>query len=123
LEGSVSYTFQESKNRDEGNSMVNSPKHLAKLNLSIPVFKDRWTLGLQQLYTSSRRTLSRDTANDFFLTNLTLFGNKIVKGLDISAGVYNLFDHQYDDPGAEEHLQDAIEQDGRTYRLKITYRF
>lgn len=32
-------------------------------------------------------------------------------------------DYTYGDPGAEEHRQDTIQQDGRTFRLKLTYRF
>ena len=30
---------------------------------------------------------------------------------------------QYCDPGSEEHRQDTIVQNGRTFRVKLTYRF
>ncbi|MBI5196615.1 MAG: hypothetical protein HZA10_09865 [Nitrospirae bacterium] len=30
---------------------------------------------------------------------------------------------KYGDPGAGEHTQDIIEQDGRSFRTKLTYRF
>ncbi|HAO20035.1 MAG TPA: hypothetical protein DCQ37_05780, partial [Desulfobacteraceae bacterium] len=43
--------------------------------------------------------------------------------LEFSAGIYNLFDKIYEDPGYEEHRQDAIEQNGRTFRFKLTYSF
>jgi outer membrane receptor protein involved in Fe transport len=35
----------------------------------------------------------------------------------------NLFDYRYGDPGSGEHLQNIIEQDGRTFWLKLKYRF
>jgi iron complex outermembrane receptor protein len=46
-----------------------------------------------------------------------------VPELELSAGVYNLFDEDYSHPGAAEHTQDLLEQDGRTFRLKLQYAF
>jgi hypothetical protein len=31
--------------------------------------------------------------------------------------------HDTDSPGAEEHLQDVIAQDGRTYQVTVRFRF
>jgi len=55
--------------------------------------------------------------------NWNLFSQHLIKGVELSAGVYNLFDSRYGFPGGSGHLQDVIEQDGRTFRLKLTYRF
>jgi outer membrane receptor for ferrienterochelin and colicins len=59
--------------------------------------------------------------------NLTLFSQNLIKGLELSATIYNLLDTRYDDPATQgqgrTHLQDLIEQDGRTFRVKLTYRF
>jgi iron complex outermembrane receptor protein len=41
----------------------------------------------------------------------------------VSASVYNLFDKAYADPGGQEHVQDTIPQDGRSYRVKVTASF
>ena len=54
----------------------------------------------------------------FLLTNVTLFSQHLVSGLEISASLYNLFDTHYGDPGAEEHRQDVIPQDGRSFSLQ-----
>ena len=62
-------------------------------------------------------------AEAFWVANVTLFTQKLLSGVSFSASVYNLFDQQYGDPGAEEHRQDVIGQDGRTFQLKLTYRF
>ena len=40
-----------------------------------------------------------------------------------SMSVYNAFNHAYSDPGAEEHVQAAIRQDGRTVLFRIGYGF
>jgi outer membrane receptor for ferrienterochelin and colicins len=43
--------------------------------------------------------------------------------LQLDVGVYNLFDTHYAYPGAEDHAQDSIAQDGRNFRIKVTQRF
>jgi len=55
--------------------------------------------------------------------NWTLFSQKLVKGMELSAGVYNLFDARYSVPGAAYNLQDTIPQNGRSFRLKLDYKF
>jgi iron complex outermembrane receptor protein len=48
-------------------------------------------------------------------------GRNLGKHLQVSASTYNLFDRRYFDPGAAEHRQSAIQQDGRSFRLKLTW--
>ena len=62
-------------------------------------------------------------AGDYGIVNLTLFSQNLVKGLELSGGVYNLLDREYEDPATPRHKQDVIEQDGRAFRVKLTYRF
>ncbi len=62
-------------------------------------------------------------AAGYGIVNLSLFSENLVKGLELSASVYNLFDKRYDDPSTPFHRQDLIEQDGRAFRVKLTYRF
>jgi iron complex outermembrane receptor protein len=123
LEGRLSYTFQETENRTTGRTLSNSPRHLAKFNLIVPLWRDRLFAGIEEQYTGRRKTLSRAETDDFAVTNLTLFSGNLAPGLEVSGSVYNLFDKTFSDPGSREHRQDAIEQDGRNYRLKLTYSF
>jgi len=46
-----------------------------------------------------------------------------MKNFEASVSVYNLFDYRYGDPASLEHVQDVIQQDGRNFRLKLSYRF
>lgn len=124
LEGRASYTIQETENTTTGKDLENSPEYLAKFNIIIPVIKRKLFLSGEEQYTSRRNTLNGKFAEDFFVTNMTLYSRNIFKTLEVSGGVFNLFNKEYEDPGGEEHVpQDTIEQDGRTFRIKITYAF
>jgi iron complex outermembrane receptor protein len=123
IEGRVAYTLQDSESERTKDVLSNSPKHLAKMNLSVPLAGRKAFASFQGLHTSSRRTLAGANDNGNFLSNATLFSKNVFKGFDISASVYNLFNVRYADPAAEEHHQDSIAQDGRSFRLKLTYSF
>ena len=62
-------------------------------------------------------------AAGYGVVNLTLFSQNLVKGLELSATVYNLLDKRYGDASTPFHRQDILEQDGRALRVKLTYRF
>ncbi|MDS4041507.1 MAG: TonB-dependent receptor, partial [Candidatus Competibacter sp.] len=79
--------------------------------------------GLDLQYIGQRRATQGNMVTDALVANLNLVGHPFGKNLDIALGVYNLFDQDYADPGADEHLQAEIPQDGRTWRLKLDYRF
>jgi iron complex outermembrane receptor protein len=112
--------------RDEtGAPLSNSPKRLAKLNYSAPVFVDKLLAGLEAQYTGSRHTTFGETGG-FLVANFTLSSERLTPGLRLSASVYNLFDRKYADPVAFDvgvPARDVIAQDGRNFRLKLTYRF
>ena len=123
FEGRISYTYQQAENSETGLELTNSPHHLAKLNLIVPVYQDKTFTGIELQYTGKRLTLGGNEADDFFLANLTLLRSELFKGLEVSASLYNLFNKKYSDPGGGEHLQDLLSQDGRNFRVKLTYRF
>lgn len=122
-EGRLSYTLQSSKDGTSDEVLSNSPKQLVKLNLIAPVVKKLFFAGFEGQYTSRRRTISGADTGGFFLANFTLYTQPIADRLQVSASVYNLFGKRYADPGAVEHLEQAIPQDGRNFRIKLSYRF
>ncbi len=119
----ASYAFQQSKDQVTGLLLANSPKHLGKSNLSIPLAKQKLFFSVEAHYTSSRQTISANRVGGFATANVTFFGKQVAKGLDISASIYNLLDKTYADACGQEFLQDAIRQDGRSFRVKLTYSF
>lgn len=115
-------SWQRTEDAASGALLANSPQRLAKLNLSLPLLRGAWRAGLEAQYVGPRTTL-QSRIGGYWLANATLFSARLAPGLELSAGLYNLFDHRYADPGGEEHVQDALQQDGRSVRLKLTYGF
>ncbi|HTD66979.1 MAG TPA: TonB-dependent receptor [Candidatus Limnocylindria bacterium] len=132
VRGRVSYSLQKTENKTGDLELPDSPEHLIKLNLSVPLWRDKIFAGMEYQYTSARHSLHNTTVpstvqgvdtGDFGVFNLTLFSRELIENLEFSASVYNLFDKKYSDPATRFHVQDTLEREGRTYRLKLTYRF
>jgi len=123
LRGKLSYTYTRTHDRDDDAQISNSPHHLAKLNVIVPLLGDRVFAGAEGWFMSSRQTLQQASTSPAAQVNLTLHAARLVGGLDISAGVYNLFDDRKGDPGGAEHRQDIIAGVGRILRAKATYRW
>ena len=104
LRGRASYSFQQTEDEATGAELSNSPQHLAKLNLIVPLWKDKLFSGFEVQYSSKAKTLADNFAPGYWTANVTLFSQHIVKNLEFSASVYNLFDTKYYYPGACEHL-------------------
>jgi outer membrane receptor for ferrienterochelin and colicins len=121
FEGIASYSFQDSDDRDSGQSLSNSPRHLAKLNLIQPLLRRNLFASFDAQYRSRMTTLTGSSVSPFAIVNFDLLGRKIGKQIDISAGVYNLLDKEYYDPPSTAVSQAAIQQDGRTFQLKMTW--
>jgi len=123
LKGRASYSYVNAEQPVTHQILTNSPQHLGKLNLIVPVVQQRLFASLDAQYTSPVQTLAGNTISGFSVFNVTLLGHTLGKHMDLSASVYNIFDKKYFDPGRPEDVQDAIEQDGRSFRIKITGRF
>ena len=54
--------------------------------------------------------------------NVTLV-QPLGRAWELSGGVRNLFDTKYADPVSDQHVQEAIEQNGRTARIGLTWKF
>ena len=124
-EGRFSYAMQEAREQEAGESerLESSPQHLAMGNVIMPIVTDKIFAGIQTRYMSSRKTEAEANSKNVFLTNVTLFTQQLVTGWEFSAQLNNLFDYRYGDPASGEHRQDTIEQDGRTFWLKLKYRY
>jgi outer membrane receptor for ferrienterochelin and colicins len=123
LKARVSYVCQRTEDSITGQELSNSPRNQAKLSLIVPLYKDKVFTGLEVLYTSPVRTLAGNETDAFTVANLTLYSQKIVKGLEVSASIYNLFNTQYAFPGSADLREDSVTQNGRSFRVKLTYRF
>ena len=121
-QGRVSYSYQNSVDRETGGRLPNSPAHVGKVNLTAPLLPGRLFASLNAQHVSARETPGGGTTPAYTLANLNLVTRDWTKAFDLSFGIYNLFNRAYADPGGEEHRQSLIYQNGRTFRAKLTYR-
>jgi iron complex outermembrane receptor protein len=120
--GRLSYSYQ--RTRDEaGASLTNSPAHMLKANLDAPVLREKVWASADAQYVGSRRTLTGGRTPSFVLLNATLYAKDLGHGLEASASVYNALRTRYADPGSEEHRQAVIPQDGRSFAVRLGWRF
>jgi iron complex outermembrane receptor protein len=120
VRGVLSYTLTDTDNYQTGTRLDDSPTDLAKLNLTAPVWRDKVFTGFEVQYTSDRTTQSGNTVNAFIVANLTLYAHNFWGGWEATGSLYNIFDTKYRDPASGN---DSVEQDGREFRVKLTYRF
>jgi outer membrane receptor protein involved in Fe transport len=119
----ASYTFADAYYVGSDRPFSNSPQHLAKLNLAVPLWQEKLFAGLEVQGMSSRKTDAGNEIAGLVIANFTLFSREIVHGLEASLSIYNVFDRHYADPAPSGFTEDSLAQDGRTLRLKLTYRF
>ncbi len=132
LRGRASYTFQKVENESSHRGFADSPVHLFKANLSVPLVKEKLFASMEYQYMTSRETVYTSSsgatvagaeAEGYGVVNFTLFSQNLLKNLEVSGSVYNLLNESYADPSSRFHLQDQLPRDGRSFRLKLTYRF
>lgn len=118
----ASISVQHARDRD-GNWLVNSPRELIKLDATAPLPSTPVHAGVSVRYASSRLARTQAVVPSVLRADLTLSSEQLIPGAEVSAGIYNLLDRRYNDPVSDAHVQDAIEQDRRTFRVKLTVRF
>jgi iron complex outermembrane receptor protein len=124
LQGKASFDYVHAYNEMAGQpTLDNSPGPMAKLNVIVPLI-DQWLFaGVEGQFLGRRLTLLQKSLGSYQVLNLTLLGHTVGKHLDVVASVFNVLDKKYFDPGRPEDPEDAIQQDGRSVRIKITGRF
>ncbi|HYR26566.1 MAG TPA: TonB-dependent receptor, partial [Aquabacterium sp.] len=106
-----------------GGALPNSPNWLGKLNYSSPLPWAGLRLGYELQYDARRLSKDGSYLDGYWLSHLNLIADKWARGLEVSLGIRNLFDQHYQQPAADSNWQNALEQDGRSVRAKLEYRF
>ncbi|HEY4380059.1 MAG TPA: TonB-dependent receptor [Acidobacteriaceae bacterium] len=121
LEGIASYSFQETKDSEAETFLDDSPRHLGKVSLTQAVLRKTLFVSLNAQYRSRMTTIASGAVSPFAVFNVDLLGRKIAKHVDVTASIYNLLDKTYYDPPSTAISQAAIQQDGRSFRVKMTW--
>jgi iron complex outermembrane receptor protein len=117
----ASYSYHHARNLVADTPLVNSASQLATLNVMVPFLNQRAFAGMDVHYVGPVRTLDGSFTDPFVVPNLTLTLRPLGSRLGLTASVYNLFDNRYGYPAGDEHRQNIIRQDGRTFRVGATY--
>lgn len=123
LEARAAYTFADATDKDTGEWLSNSPRHVVQVNATVPIVKAKLSGSVELQSLSKRLNVRGEEVPGHVVVNVSLLSRKLLPRLELTANVYNVFDERYADPGAEEHRQGSIAQDGRTARLKLAWRF
>ena len=119
----ASYTHQEAESRTSNQPLVNSPANMLKTQVSVPLFRDKIFGSVELLYASDRLTIEGAHSDRTWLLNGTIYSHKLAPHLTISVSVSNILDQRYATPSSVQTIQDALTQEGRTFRLKLGLQF
>lgn len=121
LGGYASYTYQRAHDSDDIH-LSNSPHHMVKTGVTVPFF-ERFFAAAQMRYESKRLTVYETSTDAYFLADLTLSAKRLFGRVSPSIQIRNMFDTHYMLPGGYEHVQSAIEQNGRNVVFKAAFSF
>jgi iron complex outermembrane receptor protein len=121
LQGLVSYARQHAEDVATGRRLVNSPGQLAKLRLSIPGPLAQSSIAVEVLSMSARQTIAGSRLSPVTTANLT-FMAPVGRSFELFGGAQNIFGAQYGDPASEQHRQDVIPRNGRTWNAGLRWK-
>lgn len=118
----ASYSWQLARDSATGDVLQNSPRHLGKLNVVVPLFHQAARVGAE-LRCESARLAESGSAAGYCLGNVTIGSQRLVPHADVSFSIYNVTDKRYADPAGPNFTQNVIPQQSRTFLLKLVYGF
>lgn len=117
----ASYAWQRARDRDTDEELTNSPRHLVKARMNVlGLTTEGAALGVEVQAMSRRITVSRASVPGHLVANVN-YSHPINRLLAVTATLRNIFDVEYLDPASEEHRQDGIPQDKRTFYLGLRW--
>lgn len=118
----ASYSWQLARDGDTGAVLQNSPRHLAKVNVTVPLFHNAARVGAE-MRCASARLAQVGSAAGYCLANVTVGSDRAIPHANVSFSVYNVTDKRYADPAEPNFTQSVIAQQSRTFLLKLVYGF
>ena len=122
IRGFLSCTIQKAENTRTHETLSNSPSLLVKAGLVVPASRYLF-VATDLIYETERITVYRTKTHPYLLANLNLSTSRLWNHFEADFRVENIFNVKYEHPGGYEHVQDALEQDGRNFRFKLSFLF
>jgi len=93
------------------------------VSLTMPLYQEKVFASVEVQAMSDRLTVANTSLGAFAICNFTLFSQDLIKNVEFSISLYNIFDTHYSDPVSVDYRQQSIQQDGRAFRAKLTWKF
>jgi len=129
IEGRLSYTYQDARNKLTGATLPDAPKHLVKLSFAAPLFRAAITPAVEAEYMSRSSTVWPAVSYSAppVVVNASLSSRQF-RGFSVSGGAYNLVGRSMSEStfGYFEQTQtlpssSILPDDRRSFRLKLTW--
>ena len=112
----MSYALQNATDQATGATLPELAPTDGQGALSAPLFGPGSSLAIEVLGIGGRQTVAGNQLGAATTANLTLI-KPLGRSLELVGTVRNLFNLDYAVPASDEHLQDSIPQNGRTFRV------
>ncbi|MBX7137665.1 MAG: TonB-dependent receptor [Oligoflexia bacterium] len=110
--------------RQAGERLPASPRVLANAGVSVPLWDNTFFVSPEMRYVGSSNGFSPgEEVDSYFSANLNILTKPFGDDIELSGGVYNLFDEDYSLPAGPATPYDSHPQDGRTFRAQALFRF
>jgi outer membrane cobalamin receptor len=113
--------LQRARDVETDATLVNSPRQMAKMRISVPGPLDSSFLSLEVLYMGRRQTIAGQMLGDVATANVTVVA-PIRNSFELVGSIRNLFNQEFADPASDSHQQDSIPQNGRTMRVGLRWK-
>ena len=125
VELKASYAYQKAYQIEDRNiPLVNTPTHMAKLHMGVPLIGKDLQMGTEVLYLGSRPDFNQDKVKSHTITNLNFLSQDWIQNTDLSFKINNLFNKRYNDIMSYYIAEEKYyPQDGRTFYLEMEYKF
>ncbi len=120
IQSVVSHTWQRADDPDAGERLANAPGHVTQVRVS--ALGPLGVVGAFEVQRVGRRlTVSGLEVEPATAASITARW-PIARDFTVTGSARNLFDRSYGDPASQEHTQNMIWQDGRTFRVGLEWR-
>jgi outer membrane receptor for ferrienterochelin and colicins len=115
------YMFQHSR-LPSNETLSNSPAHIVRAGFFLPVWGGTG-ISFESSWESRRRTVQGDCTAPFVLANLGFMLQPFDGGPTALFTIRNVFNTPYAYPAGFEHVMSSIQQDGRSYSVRLSCGF
>ncbi|HIJ78290.1 MAG TPA: TonB-dependent receptor [Deltaproteobacteria bacterium] len=132
ISGFLGLSLADTKELAQDSRLNNSPTFIITGGVSAPVYSEKLYISTNFQHLS-RRTSPTVDVEAYTLVNLAITTGSLLGNIDLSFNIYNLFDqtvnvpgageHYHYDPNTDENILFNIPQDGRTFRMQLSYNF